>query len=60
MITPQKKMQMIELAAHIEDLQNNWGQQLEIYALVAKTKKAHYDAFVEAGFSASDALMLVK
>ena len=60
MITPQKKMQMIELAAHVEDLRNNWDMQLEICSLVAKTKKARYDAFVEAGFSVIDALALVK
>lgn len=43
----------------VEESAASWPLRLELFAIVAKERKAQYDAYVKAGFEHSQALKLV-
>lgn len=48
------------LTSAIKNIRENWDYQIELLDAVSRVRKAEFDAYVNAGFSAEQALELVK
>ena len=54
------KDQAMLLTSAIKNIRENWDYQIELLDAVSRVRKAEFDAYVNAGFSAEQALELVK
>lgn len=43
----------------VEESAANWPLRLQLFGLIAQERKAQYDAYIKAGFDATQALKLV-
>jgi hypothetical protein len=57
---PTEKMMAIDFAQALKTQADRWPILLELYAADAKEKKAKFDAYIDAGFTADQAIALVK
>jgi len=55
-----EKMMAINMAQALKTQADRWPILLELYAADAKEKKAKFDAYIDAGFTADQAIALVK
>ena len=55
-----EKMMAINMAQALKTQADRWPMLLELYAADAKEKKAKFDAYIDAGFTADQAIALVK
>lgn len=54
------KDQAMLLTSAVKNMRENWDYQIELFDVVSRLRKAEFDAYVNAGFSAEQALELVK
>ena len=57
---PTEKMMAIDFAQALKTQADRWPILLELYAADAKEKKAKFDAYIDAGFTAYQSIALVK
>ena len=58
-MNPTEKMMAIDIAQALKTQSDRWPILLELYAAEAKEKKAKFDAYIDAGFTADQAIALV-
>lgn len=54
------KEQAMLMTDVVKNIRANWDYQIELFDAVSRLRKAEFDAYVNAGFSAEQALELVK